>query len=208
MSVGSLCVVLVLAGIATLAAYMARVYSEYGKILSREVQDNLDAWELHVEPRLGLTRERAALSSWVLMQVAMGMLALEFGSVLFDRAPGLARPTLEEICQAVLAVVLAAVFCTQVIPFLLVQRTQGVVGGAAAVADTAAAVCDLSCDAAGEFFCSRLPRWPRSRRQPKKRRLAMWRRCWRRVRKREFWRRATASWCARRWSLATSWCGM
>ena len=28
--------------IETLAAYISRVYSEFGKILSREVQDNLD----------------------------------------------------------------------------------------------------------------------------------------------------------------------
>ena len=58
MSPYSLCVVVGLACVVTLAAYMARVYSEFGKILSRQVQDNLDAWEQHVEPRLGMTRER------------------------------------------------------------------------------------------------------------------------------------------------------
>ena len=42
----------------TLAAYITRVYSEFGKILSREVQDNIDAWEEKVEPHLGLSRER------------------------------------------------------------------------------------------------------------------------------------------------------
>jgi putative hemolysin len=121
----SLCAVQLLAMVVTLAAYMARVYSEFGKILSREVQDNLDAWELHVEPRLGMTRERAALSAGVLMHLGVGLLALEIGVVLFDRGQQLARPTLEEVCQAVLAVILAAVFCTQVIPFLLFQRTRG-----------------------------------------------------------------------------------
>jgi putative hemolysin len=125
MSPASLCVVVGLACVVTLAAYMARVYSEFGKILSRQVQDNLDAWEQHVEPRLGMTRERAALASAVLMHLGMGLLALEFGAVLFDRGPLLGRPTLEEICQAVLGVVLVAVFCTQVIPFLLFQRTKG-----------------------------------------------------------------------------------
>jgi putative hemolysin len=124
MSAWSLCLIVLLAATVTIAAYMARVYSEFGKILSREVQDNLDAWEQHVEPRLGMSRERAALASSVLMHLAMGLLALEFGAVLFDRPP-LARPTPEEIAQAVLAVILAAVFCTQFLPFLLFQRTRG-----------------------------------------------------------------------------------
>jgi putative hemolysin len=121
----SLCLIVLLALVVTLAAYMARVYSEFGKILSREVQDNLDAWELHVEPRLWMPRERAALASSVLMHLSLGLLALEIGALLFDRAPQLARPTLEEISQAVLAVILVAVFCTQVLPFLLFQRTRG-----------------------------------------------------------------------------------
>jgi putative hemolysin len=125
MSPYSLCVAVLLALMVTLAAYMARVYSEFGKILSREVQDNLDAWERHVEPRLGMTRERAALASGVLMHLGVGLLALEFGAVLFDRGPLVGRPTLEEILQAVLAVVLVTVFCAQLIPFLLFQRTRG-----------------------------------------------------------------------------------
>jgi CBS domain containing-hemolysin-like protein len=125
MSPYSLCLTAFLAGVVTLAAYMARVYSEFGKILSREVQDNLDAWEQHVEPRLWMPREQAALASSVLMHLGMGLLSLEIGSALFDRGPLLGRPTLEEVSQAVLAVVLAAVFCTQVAPFLLFQRTRG-----------------------------------------------------------------------------------
>jgi len=104
---------------------MTRVYSEFGKILSREVQDNLDVWEQRVEPRLGMAREQAALSSAVLMHGAMGLLALEVGRILFDRGPGLARPTLEEVVQALLTVALVVVFCTQLVPFLLFQRTRG-----------------------------------------------------------------------------------
>ena len=125
MSPYSLCLLVVLAAVVTLAAYMARVYSEFGKILSREVQDNLDAWEQHVEPRLWMSRERASLASSTLMHLGVGFLALELGVLVFDRAPQLARPTLEEILQVVLAVILVAVFCTQVIPFLLFQRTKG-----------------------------------------------------------------------------------
>jgi putative hemolysin len=125
MSPASLCLIALLAAVVTIAAYMARVYSEFGKILSREVQDNLDAWEQYVEPRLWMSRERASLAASVLMHLAMGLLALEVGAALFDHAPQLARPTLEEIAQAVLVIILVAVFCTQVLPFLLFQRTRG-----------------------------------------------------------------------------------
>jgi putative hemolysin len=111
--------------IETLASYISRVYSEFGKILSREVQENLDAWEQKVEPRLGLTREQAAISAAVLQQLALGLIALVFGAVLFDRAPHMARPTYAEIAQAVLGVVLVVVFCNQVLPTLLFNYTQG-----------------------------------------------------------------------------------
>ena len=125
MSPYSLGLIVLLAAVVTLAAYMARVYSEFGKILSREVQDNLDAWEQYVEPRLGMSRDSGALAASVLMHLGVALLALEIGAVLFDRAPQLGQPTIEEICQAVLSVVLVAVFCTQVFPFLLFQRTRG-----------------------------------------------------------------------------------
>jgi CBS domain containing-hemolysin-like protein len=114
------------AAIVTLASYISRVYSEFGKILSREVQDNVDAWEEKVEPHLGLSREHAALSASVLQQLALGGIALEFGAVLFDRAPHAARPTYPEIAQAILGVVLVVVFCNQVFPALLFNLTRGV----------------------------------------------------------------------------------
>jgi CBS domain containing-hemolysin-like protein len=125
MNMASLCILMALGAVLTLAAYMVRVYSEFGKILSREVQDNLDAWEQHVEPRLWMSRERASLSASVLMHLAMGLLALELGAVLFGSSPVLGWPNAEEIAQSVLAVVLVAVFCTQLMPFLLFQRTRG-----------------------------------------------------------------------------------
>jgi len=113
------------AAIVTLASYMTRVYSEFGKILSREVQDNLDAWEQDVEPQLGLSREHAAISAAVVQQLALGFIALDFGAVLFDRAPHMGRPSIAEIVQAVLGVVLVVVFCNQVVPSLLFNHTRG-----------------------------------------------------------------------------------
>ena len=118
-------VLVLLAAIETLAAYISRVYSEFGKILSREVQENLDAWETHVEPLLGLSREHAALCAAILQQLALGIIALEFGALLFNRAPHLGPPTYGEIAQAVLAVILIVIFCNQFLPSLLFNRTRG-----------------------------------------------------------------------------------
>jgi CBS domain containing-hemolysin-like protein len=120
----SILLILSLAAVETLASYISRVYSEFGKILTHEIEENLDAWEELVEPQLGLTRNHAALCAQILQQLALGMIALEFGSVLFDRG-GLARPNAAEIAQAVLGVVLVVVFCNQLLPTLLFDRTEG-----------------------------------------------------------------------------------
>ena len=125
MSLLTILLLFLAAAIVTLASYISRVYSEFGKILSREVQDNIDAWEEKVEPHLGLSREHAALSASVLQQLALGAIALVFGAVLFDRSSLAARPTYPEIAQAVLGVVLVVVFCNQVFPALLFNLTRG-----------------------------------------------------------------------------------
>ena len=117
--------VLLLAAVETLASYICRVYTEFGRILTREEQENLDAWEEHVEPQLGLTREHAAISAAVLQQLSLGIIALEFGAVLFDRGPHFTRPTVAEIAQAVLGVVLVVIFCNQLFPAMLFNRTSG-----------------------------------------------------------------------------------
>ena len=105
----SILLILSLAAVETLASYISRVYSEFGKILTHEIEENLDAWEELVEPQLGLTRDHAALCAQILQQLALGLIALEFGSVLFDRG-GLTRPNAAEIAQAVLGMVLVIVF--------------------------------------------------------------------------------------------------
>jgi CBS domain containing-hemolysin-like protein len=125
MTLSFILLILSLAAVETLASYISRVYAEFGKILTREIEENLDAWEELVEPQLGLTREHASLCAAVLQQLTLGIIALEFGALLFDRAPHLARPTPAEIAQAVLGVVLVVVFCNQLLPAMLFNRTQG-----------------------------------------------------------------------------------
>jgi CBS domain containing-hemolysin-like protein len=109
----------------TFAAYISRVYSEFGKILPREVQDNLDEWEEKVEPLIGLSRDHAALSAAVLQQLTLGVTALGIGAVLFDRESHAARPTYPEIAQAVLIVLLIVAFCNHILPSLLFTHTRG-----------------------------------------------------------------------------------
>jgi putative hemolysin len=115
---------ILLAAIETLASYISRVYSEFGKILTREIEENLDAWEELVEPQLGLSREHAALCAAVLQQLALGIIALEFGAFSsIARRTWPAHPA--EIAQAVLVLVLVVVFCNQLLPALLFNRTEG-----------------------------------------------------------------------------------
>jgi CBS domain containing-hemolysin-like protein len=125
MSTGTLLALLVLAAVEVLAAYMTRAYAEFGKILTREEQDNLDAWEELVEPQLGLTRDHAYLCAQVLQQLALGFLALGIGAVLFDHAADQARPSWGEIAQALLILMMAVAFCNHLLPSLLFNRTKG-----------------------------------------------------------------------------------
>ena len=125
MSALAILMVVLLAAVETLASYMSRVHAEFGKILARRIEENLDAWEELIEPQLGLTREHATICAAVLQQLALGIIALEFGTVLFDRGPHMGQPTYAEIAQAVLGVVIVVVFCNQLLPSLLFNRTRG-----------------------------------------------------------------------------------
>lgn len=120
---------IILAALETLASYVSRVYAEFGKILSRDVQENLDAWEEKVEPQLGLTRDHAAICAADLQQLIFGLITLEFGAVLFDRGPQVGPPTYAEIAQALLSVILVDIFCVQLFPAFLFNRTQGLWAG-------------------------------------------------------------------------------
>jgi len=117
---------ILLSALVTLASYISRVYSEFGKILSREVQENLDVWEVKIEPQLGLTRDHAAICASVLQQLALGLVALEFGAVLFDRGGQIGQPALTEFAQALISLVLVVIFCAQLLPAVLFNRTRGI----------------------------------------------------------------------------------
>jgi putative hemolysin len=108
-------------GLLTLVSYVDRVYTEIGKFLSREFQDNIDAFEKIVEPRLGMGRERAALSMAVLAQLTTAAIAMLVGfAVFYDRNWGS-----HEVLQATLSLVLIVVVFNRFLPFVFFSRTKG-----------------------------------------------------------------------------------
>jgi CBS domain containing-hemolysin-like protein len=117
--------IVVLLVVLTLASYVDRLYSEMGKFLTREFQDNLDAWEQHVEPKMGLSRDQLAVSAAMLSQLSLACLTLIFGMLLFERSSASDHATIAEIAQAVFGVVLVIVLFNRLLPFVLFVRTRG-----------------------------------------------------------------------------------
>jgi putative hemolysin len=114
-------VLLLLVGLLTLVSYVDRVYTEIGKFLSREFQDNIDVFEHNIEPRLGVGRERAAISMAVLAQLTTASIAMLIGFAVFrDRTWNV-----EEILQATLSLVLIIIVFNRFLPFALFSRTRG-----------------------------------------------------------------------------------
>jgi putative hemolysin len=114
-------VLLALLGLLTLVSYVDRLYTEIGKFLSREFQDNIDAFEHDVEPRLHVSRARAAVSMAVLTQMTMAAIAMFLGFTVFrDRTW-----SIYEILQATLSLVLIVIVFNRFLPFVFFSRTRG-----------------------------------------------------------------------------------
>jgi putative hemolysin len=114
-------ILLMLLGLLTLVSYVDRLFTEIGKFLSREFQDNIDAFEHNVEPRLHVSRTRAALSMAVLTQMTIAAIAMLVGFTVFrDRAW-----SIYEILQATLSLILIVIVFNQFLPFVFFSRTKG-----------------------------------------------------------------------------------
>jgi putative hemolysin len=113
--------ILLLCGLLTLVSYVDRLYSEIGKFLSREFQDNIDAFEQSVEPRLKVSRERASLSVAVLSQLTTAAIALLLGFAVFREGAW----RIEEILQATLGLILIVIIFNRFLPFVFFMRTKG-----------------------------------------------------------------------------------
>ena len=111
----------VLCALLTLTSYVERVYAEIGRFLSREFQDNIDSFEQQVEPRLKVSRTRAALSMSLLAQLLMAAIAVvvSFG-VFRDAGWGV-----DEVLETTLGLILIVIVFNRFLPFIFFSRTRG-----------------------------------------------------------------------------------
>jgi len=112
----------VLFGLLTLSSYVERVYAEVGKFLSREFQENIDYFEQQVEPRLKVSRSRAALSMAILTQFLMAAIAVVTAFAVFREGSWSA----DELLEAVLGLMLVVIVFNRFLPFIFFSRTKGV----------------------------------------------------------------------------------
>jgi CBS domain containing-hemolysin-like protein len=114
-----------LLAVLSLAAYVDRVYSEMGKFLAREYQDNIDSWEERVEPRLKLGRESIAQSASVLRQLSLAGIALIFGLQLFASVAFEPGPAWQKVLVTLAELVLVILLFDRLVPQVLFSRTRG-----------------------------------------------------------------------------------
>ncbi len=112
---------LFLLALLALVSYVDRLYDEMGKFLSREFQENIDAYEQLVEPRLGFSRERSSLSMAVLVQVCMASIGVLIGYLVFrdSRWVGL------DVLQTAVSLIFIIVIFNRLLPHVLFVRTKG-----------------------------------------------------------------------------------
>jgi len=114
------CVLILLIGVLTLVSYVARLYSEAGKFLSREFQDNIELFEQQIEPRLKVSRWRAALSMAVLEQLATAAITLLLVTSTYHGRWGAG-----EIVQLILLIVIIILVFHRFLPYLFFAGTRG-----------------------------------------------------------------------------------
>jgi len=114
-------ILVLLVGLLTLVSYVDRLYTEIGKFLSREFQDNIDIFEQKIESKLRVSRSRASLSMAIAVPLVMAAIAMIVGfSVFTDRAW-----SFQEILQATLSLVLIVIVFNRFLPFVFFSRTDG-----------------------------------------------------------------------------------
>ena len=111
----------ILSTLLTLVSYVERIYSEKGKILSREFEENIASYEHRVEPKMGVGPSRVALSMQLLAQLFTASISLLIGYGTFLDG----RWSWAEIVQAAIAIVLIIVIFNRLLPYLLFIRTRG-----------------------------------------------------------------------------------
>jgi CBS domain containing-hemolysin-like protein len=111
----------ILIAVLALVSYVDRLYAEMGKFLAREFQENIEAYEELVEPRLKVTAERAQLSMAMLTQLCMAGIGLVIGWLLFMEKRWVAL----DVVQAVVSLVFIIVIFNRLLPYVFFVRTRG-----------------------------------------------------------------------------------
>ncbi len=117
--------ILLLLAIHTISSYVDRLYSEMGKFLSRDFQENIDVWEQQVEPRLGMTSKHAMQAAAMLTPLSLAAVVLIFGDVALSAHRIHGEPVASDVAQLILAIVLAILLFRSFLPQLLFTRTSG-----------------------------------------------------------------------------------
>src|SRR5271169_6627683 len=112
---------LFLVALLALVSYVNRLHHEMGKFLSREFQENIDAYEQLVEPRLGFTRERVSLSMAVLVQLCMAAIGVLIGYLLFKDSGWVGL----DLVQAAVSLIFIIVIFNRLLPHIFFVRTKG-----------------------------------------------------------------------------------
>jgi putative hemolysin len=112
---------LILLGVLALVSYVERIYTEAGKFLSREFQENIEAFEHSVEPRLHIGRDRAALSMAVLEQLTTAAISFLIAYGVFSKDSWRA----EDVLQGAAELIVFVTVFNRVIPYILFSRTRG-----------------------------------------------------------------------------------
>ena len=121
MSLPLFILLLILMALLALVSYVDRLHAEMGKFLAREFQENIDVYEEQVEPRLRVSRERAALSMAVLTQLCMASIGVLIGYVIFMEK----RWVVLDIVQAAVSLIFIIVLFNRLLPYVFFVRTRG-----------------------------------------------------------------------------------
>jgi putative hemolysin len=114
-------VILLLCGLLALISYVERLYTESGKFLTREFQENIEAFERLVEPKLSSASGRAALAMAVLVQLSTAAIAFLIAYLVFSSE----HWTGPEVAQAAVGLVIVVIVCNRLLPYVMFTRTRG-----------------------------------------------------------------------------------
>lgn len=114
-------VIVLLCGLLVLASYVERLYTETGKFLTRDFQENIEAFERLVEPRLTSASTRAAMATGLMVQLCTAAISILIAYLVFSDK----KWTAPEIVQAAVAIIVVVITCNRLLPYVLFTRTRG-----------------------------------------------------------------------------------